>query len=48
MLDSRNFDKPPAPQTALWSEPLEPHALKNTGNKALRVISVENKMVMKF
>ncbi len=45
MLDSRNFDKPPATQSALWTGPLEPHSLKNTGDNDLHVISVEIKNV---
>ena len=32
-----------APHTALWSEPLGPHALKNVGANDLHIISVENK-----
>ena len=43
ILDSRNFDGPPAPDSALWSEPLVPHSLENTGSNALHVISVEIK-----
>lgn len=43
MLDSRNLAVSPEPSTALWSEPLTPHALKNTGNSDLRIISVELK-----
>ena len=43
LLDSRNLSKQPSPATALWSEPLIPHALKNTGNNSLHVISVEIK-----
>jgi len=33
----------PAPGTALWSGPLIPHALKNTGTTDLHIISVEIK-----
>ncbi len=43
LLDSRNLSKQPSPSTVLWSEPLVPHALKNTGNNPLHVISVEIK-----
>lgn len=43
LLDSRNIDKPPAPGIAIWSGPLEPHSLKNTGASALHVLSVEIK-----
>lgn len=32
-----------APATALWSEPLPPHALENVGERDLHVISVELK-----
>ena len=44
MVDSRNISNPPLPQTALWSEPLIPHALRNVGTQDLRVISVEIKI----
>jgi hypothetical protein len=43
MLDSRNMSIPLLPHTALWSEPLIPHALKNIGNQNLHVLSVEIK-----
>ena len=43
LLDSKNLDKQPAPSAALWSEPLAPHALKNTGHKELHIICVELK-----
>jgi hypothetical protein len=43
LLDSKNLPKTVVPSTALWSEPLGPHALKNTGNKDLHVIAVEIK-----
>ncbi len=43
MVDSRNIANPPLTHTALWSEPLIPHALKNIGNQNLHVISVELK-----
>ena len=42
MVDSRNITNPD-PHTALWSEPLMPHALKNIGEQELHVISVEIK-----
>jgi hypothetical protein len=44
MIDSRNISKPPLPHSALWSEPLIPHALKNIGIQDLHVISVEVKI----
>jgi hypothetical protein len=43
LLDSRSLGKTIAPHTALWSEPLGPHALKNVGNSELHIISVEIK-----
>jgi hypothetical protein len=43
MLDSRTLAKAPSPSTALWTEPLTPHALKNVGTKDLHVISCEIK-----
>lgn len=44
LLDSKDLLKPMAKSTALWSEPLSPHALKNTGNRNLHIISVEIKV----
>jgi len=43
MVDSRNIESMKNPPPALWSEPLPPHALKNIGDKEIRVISVEIK-----
>jgi len=43
LLDSRSLGKSIAPHTALWSEPLGPHALKNVGGQELHIISVEVK-----
>jgi hypothetical protein len=43
VLDSRNLSKSPSPSTALWTEPLTPHALKNIGNNDIHIISVEIK-----
>ena len=43
-LDSRDLVKSPSPATALWSEPLAPHTLKNIGNKDLHIISIEIKI----
>ena len=43
VLDSRNIKSAPVSGTALWSEPLIPHALKNIGTADIHVISVEIK-----
>lgn len=43
VLDSNSLPKIPLPSSVLWSEPLAPHRLKNTGNKDLHIISVEIK-----
>ncbi len=43
LLDSRSIGKTIAQHTALWSEPLGPHALKNVGTNDLHIISVEIK-----
>ncbi|CAN5478148.1 hypothetical protein BH10BAC5_BH10BAC5_25910 [soil metagenome] len=43
MVDSRTFSKKPSLSSALWTEPLALHALKNIGKKPLHVISVEIK-----
>ena len=43
IFNSRNMSATIQPGTALWSEPLAPHALKNTGTDALHIISVEIK-----
>jgi hypothetical protein len=40
---SADLGDPPPPGSALWSEPLAPHALENTGHAPLHVISVELK-----
>jgi hypothetical protein len=45
MADSRAMVKKPAPTEALWTGPLAPHALKNVGEHALHVISVEIKQL---
>lgn len=44
VVDSRNIPNTPLASTALWSEPLPPHRLKNIGDKDLHVISVEIKI----
>ncbi len=43
VLDSRNLHQTPLPSTAIWSDPLPPHALKNIGEKEIHIISVEIK-----
>lgn len=43
VLDSRDLPTSPSPSTALWSEPLIPHRLKNIGNTDLHIISTEIK-----
>lgn len=45
LLDSRNLSATPLPGSALWSEPLMPHALKNIGVADLHIISVEMKQI---
>jgi len=43
LVDSGTMGKIPGPGSALWSGPLLPHSLKNTGDNELHVISVEVK-----
>lgn len=43
LLDSRELAEQPRPSTAIWSDPLVRHYLKNTGNKDLHVLTVEMK-----
>jgi hypothetical protein len=43
LLDSRSVGKSIPQHTALWSEPLGPHSLKNVGDTNLHIISVELK-----
>jgi hypothetical protein len=43
LLDSRSMGKTVEPHSALWSEPLGPHSLKNVGANDLHIISVEIK-----
>ena len=47
LADSKTMTTAPAPGTAMWSGPLAPHSLKNTGDKSLHVISVEIKQAGK-
>lgn len=42
-LDSRTLSQTPAPSSALWTESLVLHTLKNIGDKDLHIISVEVK-----
>lgn len=41
--DSRNLPAADRDGTALWTEPLTPHSLKNVGEKIIHVISTELK-----
>lgn len=43
IADSRNISQKPLPSSALWSDALPPHALKNIGEKDIHIISVEIK-----
>lgn len=44
LFDSRGSGTPPpAPGTALWLAPLEPHYVRNVGVKDLHIIAVEVK-----
>jgi len=43
LLDSSTLEKVPLPGSAMWSNPLPAHALKNVGKIDLHVISVEIK-----
>jgi quercetin dioxygenase-like cupin family protein len=43
VLDSRNIKSTSAAGSALWSEPLVPHVLKNIGAADIHIISVEIK-----
>lgn len=43
LLDSCTLEKTPLPGTAMWSDALPAHALKNVGNADLHVICVEIK-----
>ena len=45
LLDSRTLNKIASASTALWTDPLTPHALENVGAKDLHVISVEIKKI---
>jgi quercetin dioxygenase-like cupin family protein len=43
LMDSTRMANTPVPGTALWSEPLEPHSLRNVGNQNIHVIMTEFK-----
>lgn len=43
ILDSRNLPASPRPSTALWSDTLTPHAVKNVGSANPHISSVEIK-----
>ena len=43
LLDSRSLEKIPLPCSAMWSESIPAHALRNVGENDLHVISVEIK-----
>jgi quercetin dioxygenase-like cupin family protein len=43
LVDSRTWEKCPAPGEALWSGPLVPHWVENVGDRELRIIAVELK-----
>lgn len=43
LLDSQSLSSKPQPGEVMWSSPLEPHTLKNTGSTDLSVITVELK-----
>jgi hypothetical protein len=43
LVYSTQLEKVSAVGSVLWSDPLEPHSLKNAGEKALHVVCVEIK-----
>ena len=43
IVDSRNWERRPAPGEALWSAPLVPHSVENIGDSDLHIIAVELK-----
>jgi hypothetical protein len=43
IVDSRKLSPAPLPSSALWSEPLKPHRLKNVGESDIHIIAVELK-----
>jgi len=42
-LDSRTLGTTPLASSAIWSDPLRPHALENIGRDPIHIISVEIK-----
>ena len=43
VFDSRTNSLKPEPGASIWSGPIEPHFVENTGDQELRVIAVELK-----
>lgn len=43
IVDSRDWERRPAPGEALWLPPLTPHSVENVGQSELRLIAVELK-----
>ena len=43
IVDSRNWERQPAPGEALWLPSLAPHSVENIGQAELRLIAVELK-----
>lgn len=43
VVDTRKLPQTPLPSSAIWSEPLKPHALENIGENDIHIISVEIK-----
>ncbi|MBL0105857.1 MAG: hypothetical protein IPP52_00790 [Ignavibacteria bacterium] len=43
VIDSRKLSEAPFTSSAMWSDPLSPHALENTGENTIHIISVEIK-----
>ena len=43
VLDSRKLFQTPISSSAIWSDPLSPHALENIGKNTIRIINVEIK-----
>ena len=43
VLDSRKLSQTPISSSAIWSDPLSPHALENIGENTIHIINVEIK-----
>jgi len=43
LVDSRDWDRRPAPGEALWGAPLVPHWVENVGEADLHIVAVELK-----